>query len=76
MKNNTLLNNSIEVLKKIRLELHDDIDSSKRRQLDEAIRNLEDNGSELTKSQVLNVLGKVVNFLPTILKILNSIKEL
>lgn len=76
MKNNILLDNSIEILKKIREELHDDIDSSKRRQLDKAISELEENGDTLSHSQLLNSLGKALECLPLILKLINSLFEL
>ena len=39
--NQKLLKNSIETIKKLRAELHNDIDSSKRKELDQIIKDLE-----------------------------------
>ncbi|WP_100913766.1 hypothetical protein [Pseudoalteromonas spongiae] len=76
MSNHNLLKDSVELLKKIRLELHDDIDSSKRSKLDKAIEELENNRAKLTNSDILGVIGKFVIFIPAIERILNSLKEL
>jgi hypothetical protein len=76
MSNHNLLKDSIGLLKKIRQELHDDIDSSKRRELDKAIEELESNDDKLSPSQLLRIIGKVVIWIPAIERVLNSFKEL
>lgn len=76
MSNHNLLKDSIGLLKRIRQELHDDIDSSKRRELDKAIEELESNDDKLSPSQLLRIIGKVVVWIPAIERVLNSFKEL
>jgi len=76
MSNHKILKDSIDLLKLIRDELHDDIDNSKRSKLDEAIKELENNGDKLRPSHILNVIGKGVTLIPAIERILKSFIEL
>ena len=76
MSNHNLLKDSVGLLKKIRQELHNDIDSSKRRELDRAIKELENNRNKLSPPDILRVIGKVVIWIPAIERILNSFREL
>lgn len=71
MNNQQLLKNSIEIIKQLRDELHDDIDSSKREKLDQVIEDLERcDVQKVTPDQILVFLGKVVEKLPYIEKML------
>ena len=65
MKNQKLLKTSIESLKRFHEELHNDIDSSKRMELEQIIKDLEcSEGQQISPSQVLNLLGKALDLLP------------
>jgi len=72
MRNRKLLKDSIDILILIRDELHDDIDSSKRSELDKAIKELENAKDEFRPSQMLNVIGRVVILIPAIERILKG----
>ena len=76
MRKHILLKDSIELLKRIQVELHDDIDSSKRSELNRIIKELESCEEELTPNQLLFILGKVIFFIPAIEKILKKLSEL
>ena len=76
MSNHNLLKDSVGLLKKIQQELHDDIDSSKRRELDKVIKELEINGNRLSRPDILKEIGKVLIWIPAIERIINSFKEL
>jgi hypothetical protein len=70
-----LLEKSIETLKMIRLDTHDDMDSSKRAELDKVIWDLEKYGAEKTPTQLLDVLGSCIRLIPAIDKVLNMFSE-
>ncbi len=76
MRKHVLLKDSIDLLKCIQIELHDDIDSSKRSELDRIIKELESCEEELTPDQLLYVLGKVIVFIPAIERIFRKLSEL
>lgn len=76
MSNHNLLKDSVGLLKKIRQELHDDIDSSKRSELDRVIKELESNGRKLSRSDLLKVIGRVMIWVPAIERVINSFKGL
>jgi len=76
MKNQQLLNNSIESLKLIQAELHDGIDSNKRDELARVIKELESCKSEITPNQLLTLLGKVISWFPAIERIIGFLSEL
>lgn len=73
--NQQLLKSSIETIKQFREELHNDIDSSKREKLDQVIADLERcEAQKVTTAQILIFLGKVVEILPSIEKMLEMLK--
>jgi len=70
MKNLQLLKISIESIKKLRAELHNDIDSSKRKELDQIINDLECyEGQQISPNQILSLIGKALAILPVLEKI-------
>ena len=76
MKNQQLLKSSIESLKMIQEQLHDDIDSSKRKELQKVIEELEMCESGVTPNQLLFLLGRVIKWFPAIERIINCFLEL
>ncbi len=75
MHKHKLLKNSIELLKCIQIELHDDIDSSKRNKLNRTIKELESCKEKITPNQMLEILGKVIAFIPAIERIIKTLSE-
>lgn len=78
MSNSELLNETLDLLKEIKLE-HGNTDNCISESLEQAIRNLEkiqgdDNGEMLITA--LKVLGKLVNNLPEIQKLLDYLAGL
>jgi hypothetical protein len=75
VNNQQLLKSSIETIKQLREELHDDIDSSRREKLDQVIEDLERcDAQKITAVQILDLFGKAINALPCIEKILEFLK--
>lgn len=71
MRNQQLLKNSIEIIKQVREELRNDIDSSKREKLDQVIEDLERcNAQKITTDQILILFGKAIKVVPYIEKML------
>lgn len=60
-----LLKNTIDTLKQLKMEMHDDMDSSTQAKLDQVIQDLEQH-DDLTKSKLLQILGAVLECLPVI----------
>ncbi|SAY51887.1 hypothetical protein [Neisseria weaveri] len=60
-----LLKNTIDTLKQLKMEMHDDMDSSTQAKLDQVIQDLEQH-DDLTKSKLLQILGEVLEWLPVI----------
>lgn len=76
MKNNRrLLEKSIESLKMIQLEMHDDMDSSKRAELEQIIKNLENYGRKKSPTELLELLGKCVAIIPAVDRLLKILSE-
>ncbi|MCU7976266.1 hypothetical protein L5M43_13550 [Shewanella sp. SW36] len=75
MKNQQLLKSSIESLKLIQIELHDDIDSSKRLELEKVIKELESCETEPSPRQLLTKIGKVIVWIPAIERFINLFLE-
>ena len=75
MKNQQLLKSSIESLKLIQIELHDDIDSSKRLELEKVIKELESCETEPSPHQLLTKMGKVIVWIPAIERFINLFLE-
>jgi hypothetical protein len=77
MRNQQLLKSSIEAIKTLRLEIHDDIGGIKRDELDQIIKNLECyEGQQITANQILEVLGKAISYLPALEKIIDFLSGL
>lgn len=75
MNNQQLLKNSIEIIKQLREELHDDIDSSRREKLDQVIEYLTHcDAQKITAVQIFDLLGKAVDVIPYIAQILEILK--
>jgi len=71
MNNQLLLKISIEIIKELRTEIHDDIDDSNRKKLDQIIKDLEFcNVKELSKDQILKLFGKAITLIPALTKII------
>ena len=62
---NFLLKNSIDTLKQLKMEMHDVMDSSTQAKLEQVIQDLERH-DDLTKSELLQILGAVLHWLPII----------
>lgn len=76
MTNQKLLKASIESLKGFRTELHNDIDNSKRIELEEIIRNLECcEGQQISPNQMLHFLGKALAILPILERIFDELNK-
>lgn len=79
--NKVLLKSSIEDLKKIQaqLELHDDIGSSTRMELKQAISQLElyalKESAEMKQIEILQLIGKFVAAIPVIAKLIETIVQ-
>lgn len=70
-----LLKDSIESIKQLRDELHDDIDSSKRKKLDQIIKDLEScEKRQISPNQILDLLGKALALLPLLERVLDKFK--
>ena len=63
--NKKLLKESIDALKQLKVEMHDVMDSSKQAELEQVIQDLERH-DDLTKSELLQILGAVLHWLPLI----------
>ena len=75
MKNIQLLKSSIECLKMIREELHDDIDSGKRNKLEKVICDLESCAKGTTPDQLLEMLGQAISYVPAIERLIKALSE-
>ena len=64
-----LLKNTIYTLKQLKMEMHDDMDSSTQAKLDQVIQDLEQH-NDLTKSKLLQILGEILEWLPVIRSIM------
>lgn len=72
--NPQLLKSSIENIKQLREELHNDIDSSKRNKLDQIIKDLESyEGQKVSVNQILSLFGKALAIFSVIERVLNKL---
>lgn len=69
-----LLKNTIDTLKQLKMEMHDDMDSSAQVKLDQVIRDLEQR-NDLTKSKLLQILGEILGWLPVIRSIMELLDK-
>lgn len=68
MKEKILLKNSIATLKLLQEEMHDSLDSSKQAELAKVIQDLEQ-CHEISKSELRQILGEILFWLPVIKKL-------
>ncbi|WP_028868894.1 hypothetical protein [Psychromonas arctica] len=76
MINQELLKSSIESLKMIQSELHDDIDSSERIELGRIIKELESCNTNITPRQLLIIVDKVISWIPAVERLVKILLEL
>lgn len=69
-----LLKNTIYTLKQLKMEMHDDMDSSTQAKLDQVIQDLEQH-NDLTKSKLLQILGEILEWLPVIRSIMQLLDK-
>ena len=69
--NKKLLEESIDALKQLKVEMHDVMDSSKQAELDEIIQRLE-KYDEYTSSDLLQIFGRVLRWLPLIGEVIDK----
>lgn len=69
-----LLKNTIDTLKQLKMEMHDDMDSSTQAKLDQVIQDLEQH-NDLTKSKLLQILGEILEWLPVIRSIMQLLDK-
>lgn len=72
IKKSYLLEDSVQLLKKLRAEMHDKMDNSQLQNLDLVIMQLEKAKSQ---TQILDLLGKALNVLPSISKIIENLSQ-
>lgn len=68
---NILLKDSIDTLKQLKMEMHNVMDSSTQAKLEQVIQDLEQHDN-LTKLELLQILGKVLDWLPIVSKLLQN----
>lgn len=77
--NKVILKNSIELLKKIQLELHDGIGSSTRMELNQVIQQLElyslQEAKEIKSIEIIHLIGKGLGALPVIAKLIEKLMQ-
>ena len=75
MNNQKLLKDSIETIKKLRTELHNDIGSSKREELDQIIKDLEGyEEQQISHNKMLSLLGKALALIPILERVWDEFK--
>lgn len=72
MKKSFNLEVSVQLLKQLRAEMHDKMDNSQLQNLDLVIMQLE---KATSQTQMLNLLGKALNALPWISKIIENLSQ-
>lgn len=75
----SLVQETLELLQDIRGKVYSDVESSVIKQLDEAIRMLEEarcsHLTVLTSDDLLKLLGRTIQFLPSILQLLMQLRD-
>ena len=78
--NDSYLHETLELLRDVRVEVHGGVDDSIVEQLDEAIRLLEEaqhsQSAKLSRRDALIILGKVIEHLPTIVRLIELIRHI
>lgn len=68
---------SLCILYELRSELHESVEGNALQKLDEAIQlleNAEKNKQNMDKKEIISILGKVLEYIPTIVKIIDLLK--
>lgn len=77
--NKVILKDSIDILKKIQLELRDDIGSSTRMELNQVILSLEQyslqEAENLKSIEIIKLIGKGLTALPVIAKLIEKLMQ-
>lgn len=77
--NKVILKDSIELLKRIQMELHDDIGSSTRMELNQVILKLEQyslqEAEDLKSIEIIQLIGKGLVALPVIAKLIEKLMQ-
>ena len=73
-----MLKSSIDLLKQVKIELErNDADSSILLEIDQAINKLEEilvNEKEYSVIKILNIVGNVISFLPSVIDLINMFR--
>lgn len=75
IKDQIILKNSIKTLKMFLVEMHDAIDSSKRKELEEVIKQLENYQKDYTPAQLMDILSKWVGLIPVVIQIIEFLSK-
>ncbi|MDF7670673.1 hypothetical protein PT276_05600 [Orbaceae bacterium ESL0721] len=74
--NKKLLKRSIKTLKMILIEQHDVMDSSKQKELEEIIKNLEKSQEQnVSRSQILDIFSKCIACIPAVIQIFEFLSK-
>lgn len=77
MKNKNLLKESIEILQQLSVEMHDEMDNSKRKELNEVIKYLEEHQKDqkITRKELMKIFCRVIEMIPAVAVILDFFKS-
>ncbi|MCT6889444.1 hypothetical protein [Gilliamella apicola] len=75
IKDQIILKNSIKTLKMFLVEMHDAIDSSKRKELEEVIKQLENYQKDYTPAQLMDILSKWVGLIPVVIQVIEFLSK-
>ncbi|OCG06017.1 hypothetical protein [Gilliamella apis] len=75
IKDQIILKNSIKTLKMFLVEMHDAIDSSKRKELEEVIKQLENYQEDYTPAQLMDILSKWVGLIPVVIQMIEFLSK-
>lgn len=76
---NCLVDETLELLREVRVEVQGDVGDGVVRQLDEAIRKLDDvsrtRHDRTVNQEALELLGKVIEWLPAMIKLIEILRD-
>ena len=75
IKDQIILKNSIKTLKMFLVEMHDAIESSKRKELEEVIKQLENYQKDYTPAQLMDILSKWVGLIPVVIQVIEFLSK-
>ena len=75
IRDQIILKNSIKTLKMFLVEMHDAIDSSKRKELEEVIKQLENYQEDYTPAQLMDILSKWVGLIPVVIQMIEFLSK-